>query len=116
MRSDVLHLLRDAQTFGELAQALSAFCEPYGQIHSLLLTHNKRAGTVSCVIEMDSAKQQPALKHALGAAGYGGSGYPQIPGRDDFAPLESGPGVGPALPTRVPPADAPPPPPFFSFL
>ena|SRR5260221_14402825 len=106
MRSDVLHLLHDAQNFGELAQALSAFCEPYCQIHSLQLTHNKRAGTVSCVIELDSPKQQPALKQALGAAGYGGSVYLEIPVRDDFAHVESDAVVATTVPTSFRLADA----------
>ena len=85
MRSDILDLLRDSQDFGELTQALIAVCEPYGQIHSLQLTHNKRAGRVSCVLELDSAKQLPALKRALGATGLDGSVYLEIPVRGGFA-------------------------------
>jgi hypothetical protein len=85
MKPDVLDLLRDAQDFGELTQALIAVCEPYGQIHSLQLTHNKRAGRVSCLVELDSIKQQPALKRALGATGFDGSVYLEIPVRDEFA-------------------------------
>jgi hypothetical protein len=77
--------LSDAQDFAELARALVAECEQHGQIHSLHLTHNKRAGTVSCVVELDSPKQQVALKRALGATGPEGSVYLEIPVCDEFA-------------------------------
>jgi len=91
MKSDILDRLRDAQDFGELALALLGECEPYGQIHSLQLTHNKRAGRVSCVVELDSPKQQPALKRALGATGFDGSVYLEIPVRGDFARADTAP-------------------------
>ena len=77
--------LSEAQDFSELAQALVAECEPYGQIHSVHLTHNKRAGRVSCVVEMDSPKQQAALKRALGATGADGTVYLEVPVCRDFA-------------------------------
>ena len=77
--------LSEAQDFSELAQALVAECEQHGQIHSLHLTHNKRAGRVSCVVEMDSPKQQQALKRALGATGADGTVYLEIPVCGDFA-------------------------------
>jgi hypothetical protein len=77
--------LSDAQDFSELAQALVAECEPHGQIHSIHLTHNKRAGRVSCVVEMDSPKQQAALKRALGATGADGTVYLEVPVSEDFA-------------------------------
>jgi hypothetical protein len=89
MGSDVLDQLREAQDFGELTQALSAVCESYCQIHSLRLTHNKRAGRVCCLIELDSPRQQPALKRALGATGLDGSIYLEIRVRDDFARVAS---------------------------
>jgi hypothetical protein len=89
MNSDILRRLRDAQDFGELAQALIAECEPYGQIHSLQLTHNKRAGHVSCLLELDQPAQLPALKRALGATGLGGSIYLEIPVGGDFARADS---------------------------
>ena len=106
MRSDILDRLRDAQDFGELTQALIAVCEPYCQVHSLQLTHNKRAGRVCCLIELDSPKQQPALKRALGATGFDGSVYLEIPVCDDFA--RTGPAsVAPAtLPSSFCLADA----------
>lgn len=77
--------LSDAQDFAELAQALVTECEPHGQIHSIHLTHNKRAGSVSCVVEMDSPKQQLALKRALGATGADGTVYLEVPVGGDFA-------------------------------
>jgi len=85
MNQDVLDSLNGAQDFGELTQGLLAVCERYGQVHSLRLTHNKRAGRVSCLIELDSPKLQPALKRALGATGLEDSVYLEIPVRDDFA-------------------------------
>jgi hypothetical protein len=106
MRSDVLDQLRDAQDFGELTQALIAVCEPYCQIHSLQLTHNKRAGNVSCRIELDSPRQQPALKRALGATGFDGSVYLEIPVREDFARAESAPVAHPTLQSSFRLADA----------
>jgi hypothetical protein len=77
--------LSESQDFAELAQALVAECEPYGQIHSVHMTHNKRAGSVSCVVEMDSPKQQVALKRALGATGADGTVYLEVPVSRDFA-------------------------------
>src|SRR5258707_15116532 len=88
MNSHILDRLCDAQDFGELTQALVAVCEPFGRIHAVQLTHNKRAGPVSCLIELDSAKQQPALKRALGATGLNGSVYLEIPVAPDFAHTE----------------------------
>jgi hypothetical protein len=88
MNRHLLGHLSEAQDFSELARALVAECEPYGRIHSLHLTHNKRAGRVSCVIEMDSMKQQIALKRALGATGQDGSAYLEIPVGEDFALAE----------------------------
>jgi hypothetical protein len=92
MNKHLLDRLSDAQDFGELARALAAECEPHGRIHSLQLTHNKRAGRVSCVIEMDSPKQQLALKRALGATGLDGSAYLEIPVSGDFALADSAAG------------------------
>jgi hypothetical protein len=89
--------LKDAQDFCELSQALIAECEPYGQIHSLHLTHNKRAGRVSCVIEMDSLKQQSALKRGLGATGPEGSVYLEIPVSGAFAIAPSSDSFPPEL-------------------
>jgi hypothetical protein len=77
--------LSEAQDFSELARALVAECEPYGQIHSLHITHNKRAGRVSCVVEMDSPKEQLALKRGLGATGADGTVYLEVPVSSDFA-------------------------------
>ena len=98
MNSHLLDRLRDAQDFGELTQALVAVGEPFGRIHAVQLTHNKRAGHVSCLIELDSAKQQPALKRALGATGLNGSVYLEIPVAPDFAH----PGPAPELEESVP--------------
>ena len=91
MKTDLLERLRNAQDFGELTQALLAECEPYGQVHSVQLTHNKRAGRVSCVVELDSPRHLPALKRALGTTGLGGSVYLEIPVREDFARTDAAP-------------------------
>jgi hypothetical protein len=77
--------LGEAQDFAELAQALVAECEQHGQIHSLRLTHNKRAGRVSCVVEMDSPKQQQSLKRALGTSSGDAGVYLEVPVCEDFA-------------------------------
>src|SRR5258707_10301388 len=91
MNSHILDRLCDAQDFGELTQALVAVCEPFGRIHAVQLTHNKRAGHVSCLVELDSPKLQPALKRALGATGFDGSVYLEVPVRDDFAHADAAP-------------------------
>jgi hypothetical protein len=86
------------QDFGELTQALLAECEPYGQIHSLQLTHNKRAGRVACVVELDSPRHVPALKRALGiTTGLGGSVYLEIPVHADFARADAAPELDPGV-------------------
>ena len=89
MNKRLMDRLSDAQDFSDLARTLVAECEPYGRIHSLHLTHNKRAGRVSCVIEMDSLKQQQAMKRAMGATGLDGSAYLEIPVGGDFAVADS---------------------------
>ena len=88
MNRHLLDHLSDAEDFSDLARALVAQCEAYGKIHSLHLTHNKRAGRVSCVVEMDSMKEQRALKRALGATGLDGSAYLEIPVGSAFALAE----------------------------
>jgi hypothetical protein len=92
--------LSEAQDLGELAQALAAECAAYGQIHSLHLTHNKRAGRVSCVVEMDSPKEQLALKRGLGATGADGTVYLEVPVGDDFSrdpAIDEFPSIQPGL-------------------
>ena len=46
-------------------------CEPFGSLHALQLIHNRRAGRVSCFIELDLPQMHPALARALGATVFG---------------------------------------------
>jgi hypothetical protein len=91
---EVTDTLSDARDFFALTQAVLQSCLPFGPVHSLQLVHNKRARRVSCLIELDSPRQLPALKRALGATGLDGSVYLEIPVCGDFeragpAPVET---------------------------
>jgi hypothetical protein len=48
-----------------------AACEPFGSLHALQLIHNRRAGRVSCFIELDLPQMHPALARSLGATVFG---------------------------------------------
>jgi len=57
--------------FLTVTQRVLAACEPFGSLHALQLIHNRRAGRVSCFIELDLPQQHPALARALGATVFG---------------------------------------------
>ena len=77
--------LGNAPDFLALTRTVLEACQHYGPVHSLELVHNKRARRVSCLIELDSPKQQAALARELGAAQFGGTVCLEIPVRPDFA-------------------------------
>jgi hypothetical protein len=102
MRPELANLLRDAQDLYSLTKGVLGLCEPYGPVHSFKLVHNRGAARVVCFIELESAKQQPALVRALGAKVINGSACLDIPVSEDF---EGGYKVA-ALPLRTRPAAA----------
>jgi hypothetical protein len=60
-----------AGDFLAVTQRVLAACKPFGSLHALQLIHNRRAGRVSCFIELDLPQQHPALAQALGATVFG---------------------------------------------
>ena len=60
-----------AGDFLAVTQKVLAACKPFGSLHALQLIHNRRAGRVSCFIELDLPQQHPALARALGATVFG---------------------------------------------
>ena len=63
---------REAATdFLGVTKKVLAACEPFGSLYALQLIHNRRAGRVSCFIELDLPKMHPALARALGATMFG---------------------------------------------
>ena len=84
MRPDVISKLRDASDLFSLTKGVLALCEPYGAVHSFKLVHNRGAARVVCFIELESAKQQPALVRALGAKVINGSACLDIPVSEEF--------------------------------
>ena len=60
-----------ATDFLGVTRRVLAACEPFGSLHALQLIHNKRAGRVSCFIELDLPQMHPALARALGATVFG---------------------------------------------
>jgi hypothetical protein len=85
MKNDVMDKVAGARDFYSLTKALLAMCEPFGPVHAFKLVHNRGAARVVCFIEMESAKQQPALVRALGATVMvDGSACLDIPVGDNF--------------------------------
>jgi hypothetical protein len=62
-----------ATDFLGVTRKVLAACEPFGSLHALQLLHNRRAGRVSCFIELDLPQMHPALARALGATMFGGA-------------------------------------------
>jgi hypothetical protein len=60
-------------------------CEPFGAVHSFRFFHNKRAGSVTCCIELDSYRQQQALAREIGATIWSGQVCLDFPVRRDIA-------------------------------
>ena len=84
--------LSDARDFYALTKAILSLCEPFGPVHSFRFIHNRGAARVACIIELESAKQQPALARALGARTLNGAVCLEIPvGRDFGSPVTSAP-------------------------
>jgi hypothetical protein len=84
MRPEIIDSLGEARDFYSLTRALLALCEPFGPVHSFKLVHNPGVARVACFIELESAKQQPALLRALGAKMLNGAACFEIPVRKDF--------------------------------
>ena len=74
----------EARDFYALTKYILARCEPYGPVHSFKLVHNRGAGRVACLIELESPRQQPALARALGGRSISGSVCLEIRVRQDF--------------------------------
>jgi hypothetical protein len=111
MKTEVMDKVAGARDFYSLTKALLAMCEPFGPVHAFKLVHNRGASRVVCFIELESAKQQPALVRALGAKVIDGSACLDIPVGDDFgapyrvAALAQGqgePAVHPSIATARP--------------
>lgn len=60
-----------ATDFLGVTRRVLAACEPYGSLHALQLIHNRRAGRVSCFIELDLPQMHAALARAPGATVFG---------------------------------------------
>lgn len=84
MRPEIIDGLGEARDFYSFARALLALCEPFGPVHSFKLVHNPGVARVACFIELESAKQQPALLRALGAKMLNGAACFEIPVSKDF--------------------------------
>ena len=103
MRPEVANQLRGAHDLYSLTKGVLGLCEPFGPVHSFRLVHNRGAARVVCFIELESAKQQPALARALGAKVINGAACLDIPVGEDFAASsEGGVKVAP-LPMRARP-------------
>jgi len=84
MTPDVMEKLSESRDFYALAKSVLSLCEPYGPVHSFRFVHNRGAARVACVIELESAKQTPALARALGVSGPNGAVCLEIPVAKDF--------------------------------
>jgi hypothetical protein len=85
MKPEVAEKLCEARDFYALTRAVLSMCEPYGPVHAFRLVHNRGAARVACLIELESAKQQPALARALGAKVLNGAACLEIPVDRNFA-------------------------------
>jgi len=88
MKPEVMERLREAQDLYSLTKGVLGLCAPYGPVHSFKLVHNRGAARVVCFIELESAKQQPALIRALGAKIINGLACLDIPVSDEFGGAE----------------------------
>jgi hypothetical protein len=84
MKPEVLQDLSQAHDFYALTKAVLALCEPYGPVHAFRMIHNRGAGRVACLIELESPKLQPALARAIGARVLNGAACLEIPVEKDF--------------------------------
>jgi hypothetical protein len=84
MKREIMDTLSDARDFYALTRGVLAMCEPFGPVHSFKLVHNRGASRVACLIELESAQQQPALARALGGRAINGSVCLEIPVHHDF--------------------------------
>jgi hypothetical protein len=85
MKHEILEKLKDAPNFSALTTAVLELCEPFGAVHSFRFFHNKRAGSVTCCVELDSFRQQQALARELGATIWSGQVCLDFPVRRDIA-------------------------------
>ena len=79
MKPEVADRLSEAHDFCALTKAVLSMCEPYGPVHAFRLIHNRGSARVACLIELESAKLQPALARALGGRVLSGAACLEIP-------------------------------------
>ena len=84
MATDLLESASQALDFCALTKDILALCEPFGPVHSFKLVHNRGAGRVACIIELESTKEEPALARALGGRSVNGAVCVELEVRRDF--------------------------------
>ena len=84
MKPEIVEQFSGVRDFYSLTRNILSICEPYGPVHSFRFVHNRGAARVACVIELESAKQTPALARALGVSGPNGAVCLEIPVAKDF--------------------------------
>lgn len=84
MKSTILSELQHARDFASLTEIVLVICAPFGPVRAFSIAHDKVARLVSCSIEMESAKQHPAMARALGATLVSGAVCLEIPVDSDF--------------------------------
>ncbi|HEV8106929.1 MAG TPA: hypothetical protein VGP97_05340 [Burkholderiales bacterium] len=84
MPSALAETTSQARDFCTLTKGILALCEPYGPVHSFKLVHNRGAGRVACIIELESTKEEPRLARALGGRSLSGSVCVEFEVRPDF--------------------------------
>ena len=84
MPSDLLENTAQARDFCALTKEILALCEPFGPVHSFKLVHNRGAGRVACMIELESTKDERALARALGGRSVNGAVCVEFEVRRDF--------------------------------
>jgi hypothetical protein len=84
MKADVTEQLSEARDFYSLTRGVLALCEPFGPVHAFRLVHNRGASSVACLVELESAKQQPVLARTLGARVLNGAVCLEVPVHKDF--------------------------------
>lgn len=84
MKPDLMEKLAEHRDFHSLTKAVLALCEPFGPVHAFRFVHNRGASRVTCFIELESPKQQPALARTLGGRAVNGTVCLDIAVRKDF--------------------------------
>jgi hypothetical protein len=84
MKPEILSELQHARDFASLTEIVLVVCAPFGPVRAFSIAHDHAARLASCLIEMESVEQHPAMAAALGATLVSGAVCLEIPVDSSF--------------------------------